>query len=382
MILLAAACGKSKASPAAGKGNRKLEYPVEVAPVDLRNVQYSVTAPGSIEAFQQVQITARVAGAVDKVLFVEGQPVKEGDVLVLIEGERYQLAVEQARAAYTKAATNEKSQEKQLERRQAAAKENPGVIPGEEIESHQASVDAAKADMETAIMALKVAELNLRDSSVKAPIAGIVQTRTVQTGQYLTTGAVLATIVQRDPLLLRFQVTEQDRPRVKAGMRATMRLRESSHEYSALIKLVADAADPTTRLTPVTAEIDSTDHQYWLRAGAFCEVAVPIDAPRKGIVLPSLAVEPTEKGNIVYVVDDKNIAHVKVVELGMHTPDGGVEITRGLKEGDIVVVRGLEPLTDGAPVKIVTKTTLAESETPDAGPPAPANPPTDGGAGK
>jgi RND family efflux transporter MFP subunit len=356
VFVLLVACSKSAAQD--GKTGRKLEYPVQVAPLQKRHVQYAVTAPGALDAFQQVQITARVAGAVDRVAFVEGQNVKDGDILATIESDRYQVAVDQAKAQVSKSQATQKSQEAQLQRRTATQTTNPGLIPGEEIEQHETAVETAKADVLAAQQQLRVAQLNLRDSMVRAPIAGVVQTRTVQTGQYLQPGAVLATIIQRDPLLLRFSVSEQDAPRLKTGMQATLMLRESSHTYTATISLVAGAADMQTRLVPVTAQVDETDHQYWLRPGAFCEVSVPIGDARDAIVVPTMSVQPTEKGNVVYVIDDKNQAHAKVVELGMHTPDGNVEVTRGVNEGEQVVVRGIEPLTDGAPVKITDHTTL------------------------
>jgi RND family efflux transporter MFP subunit len=361
-----ASCGKKSDAPAAGgrrgSGGGKLQYPVEVAPLEVRQMQYSVNAPGSIDAFQQVQITARVAGAVDKVAFTEGQNVKEGDPLVTIESERYSIAVAQAKSALAKAQATQKSAEAALNRRLEAQKESPGLVPGEEIEQKQTAVDTAKADVDAARQALSVANLNLRDSTVRAPIAGVVQTRTVQQGQYLQPGAVLATILQRDPLLLRFQVSEQDAPRLKPGMTATIKLRESAHEFGSKITLVNGAADPATRLVGVTAQVDETTHQYWLRPGAFCQVTVPVGDARQGIVVPGLAIQPTEKGNVVYIVDDKNIAHATVVETGMHTPEGGVELTRGVKAGELLVVRGIEPLSDGAPVKISKKESMTEAE--------------------
>ncbi|MEO6777090.1 MAG: efflux RND transporter periplasmic adaptor subunit [Kofleriaceae bacterium] len=366
VVLAVAGCGKKADTPAAGgkrgSGGGKLQYPVEVAPLEVRQMQYSVNAPGSIDAFQQVQITARVAGAVDKVSFTEGQNVKEGEPLVTIESERYTIAVNQAKSAIAKAQATQKSAQAALDRRLEAQKESPGLVPGEEIEQKQTAVDTAKADVDAAHQALSVANLNLRDSTVRAPIAGVVQTRTVQQGQYLQPGAVLATILQRDPLLLRFQVTEQDAPRLKPGMIATIKLRESAHEFGAKITLVNGAADPATRLVGVTAQVDETTHVYWLRPGAFCQVTVPVGDARQGIVVPGLAIQPTEKGNIVYLVDDKNIAHATVVETGMHTAEGGVEVTRGLKAGELLVVRGIEPLSDGAPVKISKQETMAEAE--------------------
>jgi RND family efflux transporter MFP subunit len=354
------ACSRSSDAPGVAKRG-KLEYPVDVATLEARQIEYSVTAPGTIEAFQQVEITARVAGAVDKVAFVEGQLVKEADVLVTIESERYAIAVSQAQSVLAKANAAKKAAEAALERRVEAQKASPGLVPGEEIEQKQTAVDTAAADVQAAQQALKVAQLNLRDSSVRAPIAGVVQTRTVQQGQYLQPGAVLATILQKEPMLLRFQVTEQDAPRLKPPMQVKLQLKESPRTFTGKITLVSDTADPTTRMVPVTAQIDPTDHQYWLRPGAFCEVTVPVGDARQGIVVPTLAVQPTEKGNVVYVVDDKHIAHAKVVELGMHTAQGGVELTRGVAAGDQMVVRGIDPLTDGAPVKVNATLTLDEA---------------------
>jgi RND family efflux transporter MFP subunit len=365
------------------KGATKLQYPVEVAPLELRQVSYTVMAPGSIEAFQQVQITARVSGAVDRVAFVEGQTVKQGDVLVTIETDRYQVAVDQANAALQRTQATEKSAEAELARRQQATAEHPGLVAGEEVEQYATGVATSKADVLSAQQALRVAQLNLRDAYVRAPFAGVIQSRTVQTGQYLQPGAVLATLLQRDPLILRFGVTEQDAPRLKPGMTANMTLRESTRSYTAKIILVAESADPTTRLVPVTAQIDDTEHKYWLRPGAFCEVNVPIGDAKQAIVVPSLAVQPTAGGNVVYVVDDKNVAHLRKVQLGMYTPAGGVEITRGLSAGELLVVQGFEALSEGAPVKISQRTTLQAAEQAtaagDAG--APAAPSTAASAG-
>jgi multidrug efflux system membrane fusion protein len=353
------------------KGISKLEYPVQVAPLDLRDVSYTVMAPGSMEAFQQVQITSRVSGAVDKVAFVEGQTVKQGDVLVTIETERYEVAVGQAKASLERAQATEKAAEAELARRQGAVAQHPGLVAGEEIAQFETNVATGKADVSSAEQALKVAQLNLRDAFVRAPFGGVLQSRTVQAGQYLQPGAVLGTLLQRDPLLLRFGVTETDALRLKAGMTANMTLRESPRSYTATIILVAEAADPTTRLVPVTAKVDDTEHKYFLRPGAFCEVSVPVGSWKPAIVVPSIAVSPTDSGNVVYTVDEKNVAHLKHVQLGMYTPEGGVEITQGLNAGELLVVQGFEALSDGAPVKISSRTTLqaAQAVQGDAGAP-------------
>jgi RND family efflux transporter MFP subunit len=300
-----------------------------------------------------------VAGAVDSVKFVDGQTVKKGDPLVIIEVDRYQVAVDQAKAALDKATASEKAAEAEVARRQGAVAQNPGLVTGEEIATFQTQVETSKADMETARQMLRVAQINLRDAVVRAPFAGAIQTRTVQQGQYLQPGAVLGTLIQRDPLIVRFPVTEQDAPRIKLGTKAHLTLRETPRSYDAEIILVSEAADPTTRLVTVAATVDDTEHKYWLRPGAFCDVAYPVGDARQAIVVPSLAVQPTEKGNVVYTVDANNTAHLRQIQLGMYTPEGGVEVTQGLTAGDMLVVRGFEPLTEGARVQITERTTLA-----------------------
>ena len=353
-----AGCAKSSAETPGPKGSKaKLEYAVEVAPVELREVGYVVTAPGSIQAFEQVQVTARVGGAVDKVAFSEGQAVKAGQTLAVIEVDRYQVAVDQAKAAVDKAAAMEAQSEAQLTRRQASNKEHPGLVAGEEVATYETSVATAKADVQAAKEAQRVAELNLRDAYVRAPMDGVIQTRTVETGQYLQPGAVLATLLQRDPLLLKFSVTEADAPRITPGMIANMSLRESPRTYAAKITLVSAAADPSSHLVAITAQVDDKEHKYWLRPGVFCDVSLPVGATRKSAVVPEIAIRATERGFLAYVVQ-ANVAKERSVQLGMHTSSGFVEVTQGLAEGDELVVLGAEPLSDGAPVKVAQRTTL------------------------
>jgi RND family efflux transporter MFP subunit len=362
-----------------GKGVNKMAYPVTVAPLALRQVKYNVTAPGSLDAFQQVQITARVAGAVDKVGFVEGQTVKQGDLLVTIEPDRYQVAVDQARSAVDKAVASEKAAEAELARRQQAVADHPGLVAGEEVETYATNVATTKADVAAAQENVRVAQLNMRDAFVRAPFAGVIQSRTVQAGQYLAPGNILGTLLQRDPLLLRFGVSESDAPRLSAGMVANIKMRESTNTYTAKLILVAEAADPTTRLVPVTGQVDDTVHKYWLRPGAFCEVTIPVGDARAAIVVPSIAVQPTDSGNVVYTVDDKNTAHLKKVQLGMYTPEGGVEITTGVAAGDLLVVEGYEALSEGAPVQIKSRTTVEASESAGAAEAAPPSASASGG---
>jgi multidrug efflux system membrane fusion protein len=370
-IAATSGCGKAKDAPVIGK-RQKLEYPVDVAPLEQRSMTFSIEAPGSIDAYP-VQITARVAGPVDDVKFMEGDEVNKDQPLVTINRARYAIALEQAKAAYGKAVSTEKSAEAALARRVEAQKESPGVIAGEEIEQKQTAVDTAKADVEAAKQAQAVAELDLKESVVLATTKGTVQTRSVQQGQYLSPGNILGTLIQREPMLLRFNVSETDAPRLRRAMERGLLManftmpRDTPYQFQAKLTFLGEAADPSTRLFAATAEVvpptNTADKEAMhalkrLRPGAFAQVSIPVGAARPGMVVPQIAVTPTEKGKVVYIVDKDNVAHQKVVETGMHTSQGGIEITRGVNPGDLLVVAGADPLTEGASVTIKSKTTL------------------------
>ena len=352
-VLLFPACARKDgaAAPGSGAGRRAaMLFPVETLRVQDRAVTTTLSAVGSVEAFEKVQVTARVAGVVEKVRFAEGSRVASDQVLVEIEPERYKLAVASAQAAHNKAVAAKGDADAGLKRRESVDRQNPGLIPGEEIETWRTKVLVAAAEMAQTGAALNQAQLNLHDAYVRAPVGGVIQPRTVQTGQYGQPGSVLATLVRRDPLLLRFQVTEPDAARLQPGIKAYFKVRENDRSYQARIIHVAAAADDSTRMVAVTAEVTDKDRDS-LRAGAFAELTVPVGNARPLPVVPQVAIRPSEKGFLAYVVEDGKAVE-RILTPGMRTADGSVEVLSGLKAGDLLVVRGAEALSDGVSVRI------------------------------
>lgn len=352
-VLLFPACGKKDGAAAQGPGAGRraaMQFPVETLLVQDRAVTTTLSAVGSVEAFEKVQVTARVAGVVEKVRFAEGSRVASDQVLVEIEPERYKLAVASAQAAHNKAVAAKGDADAGLKRRETVDRQNPGLIPGEEIETWRTKVLVAAAEMAQTGAALNQAQLNLHDAYVRAPVGGVVQTRTVQTGQYVQPGSVLATLVRRDPLLLRFQVPEPDAARLQPGIQAYFRVHENDRPYQARIIHVAAAADDATRMVAVTAEVTDKSRDS-LRAGAFAEVTVPVGNARPLPVVPQAAIRPSEKGFLAYVVEDGKAVE-RILTPGMRTADGSVEVLSGLKAGDLLVVRGAEALSDGVAVRV------------------------------
>ena len=329
-----------------------MAFPVKVEPVSTRTVEYAITAVGSVEAFEIVQVTARVPGAVEKIQFREGDNVKKGQTLVEIEPERYRLATEEAKAAVEKAKASLAEAEAGRDRRQGANDKTPGLIPGEEISAWNTRVATAQAEVGAADAALELAQRNARDARAQAPFAGTIQSRNVQTGQYVTPGNLLTTLVRRDPLLVRCQIPESDAAHITPGMVARFTVRNVQKEHHARIVAVAGSADLTSRMVPVTAEV--TDGGPELRPGAFAEITIPVGSKTEATVAPEAAIRPSERGFLAYVVRN-GTAEERVLTLGLRTPDGMVEVKNGLSSTDSLVVRGAEALRNGAKVRIVTE---------------------------
>ena len=367
VVTLAGCGGKGESAPggADGPGGRargEIEFPVEVAPVEARAVEYSVTAVGSVEAFERVEITARVPGAIERIHFAEGSVVGPGTLLAEIEPERYRLAVRSAQATLEKAQAAGAEARTGLERREAVNAKNPALVKEEDLDAWRTRVSTAKAEVAQARSAVDLAQLNLREAFVRAPAAGIIQTRNVQTGQYVQPGATLATLVRREPLLLRFQVPEQDAARLRPGMKARFNVRESKREYTASLTHVAASADSTSRMVAITAHVDDPSRGE-LRPGSFAQVTVPVGSPEPAPVIPQTAVRPSERGFLAYVVEG-DVARERELTLGQRTADGRVEVRSGVKPGEQLVVRGGEALREGAKVRVAAGGRGAPPEAP------------------
>ncbi|NBD11065.1 efflux RND transporter periplasmic adaptor subunit [Corallococcus sp. c25j21] len=379
VLSLAPGCKKDAPAQGGGKsgvsGRGPLQFPVEVAPVEARDVEYAVSAVGAVEAFERVQITARVPGALERVNFSEGQAVKKGDTLAEIEPARYAIAVRSAEAALQKAQASLVEAKAGAQRRAEVNAQSPGLLPAEQLETFQARAATAQADVASAKALLDQAQLNQRDAYVRAPMDGVLQTRTVQTGQYVQPGVVLATLLRREPLLLRFNVPAADVTRITPGMSARFTVRSDGGTYAAKITYVAASADDQSRMVAVTAEVTG-DAAQKLRPGAFATVSVPVESRGGSPVIPQTAIRPSERGFLAFVVVD-NKARERILALGLRTSDGRVEVKEGLKPGETLVVRGAEALRDGVAVRVSTESPKPQLN----GEQPPREARTEGGAG-
>jgi RND family efflux transporter MFP subunit len=342
----AAACGRGQGAAAPNARNVRAVM-VSVAPVAVQDVVYQITAVGSLEAEEIVQVTAEVEGQVSSVAFQEGKRVTPGTVLALIDPDRYRLEAQRAEAAYKKAVADADRAKSELARREALAQEQ--LVSVEEINRAQGEADRLIAEAEATRAARDIAAQNVQRARVRAPRAGVINTRSVETGRYIKSGDVLATIVDTSRLRLRFKVSEGESLRAHVGQTVMFKVQSlGPTEFPAAIYHVGEVADPATRQVEVLAWVKNPGV---LKPGFFAEVSLASESRKAATVVPESAVQASEQGFVSYVVvDDK--ATVRPVRIGLRTGTGVVEILSGLKPGDTVVVEGSDRLADGVPVQV------------------------------
>ena len=353
-----AACGGAPGSAASAKPTRA-PLMVRVAPVLVQEVVYQIKALGSLEAEEIVQVTAEVEGVVSGVRFHEGDRVSPATVLARIDPDRYRVEHERAQAALAQATAELGRAQADLKRREELAKAE--LVAAEEMTRSRGENERLAAAVEVARAALGIARQNLRKAEVRAPQAGVINTRSVETGQYVKMGEVLAKLVDTSRLRLRFKVSDGESLRVRQSGEVKFRVTAlGPQDFPARVYHVGEVADPATRQVEVLAWVKNPGP---LKPGFFAEVAVAGEARKDALVVPEGAVQASEQGFVTYVVD-KGKARLRPIEIGLRTGTGTVEILSGVKPQETVVIEGSDRLADGLDVQPVMPTAEPAAATP------------------
>jgi multidrug efflux system membrane fusion protein len=344
---LGSACGGGN-DPAAGRPQRPA-LRVRVAPVAVQDVVYEIKSLGQIEAQDMVQVTAQVEGVATDVRFREGDRVGPGTVLLRIDPDRYRLEAQSAQATLEQSRAEQDRAGADLRRREALAQND--LLSVEELNRSRSDSTRLTASVEVTQAALGIAQQNLARSEVRPQVSGVIDTRTVDTGQFVKMGTVLATIVDSTHLRLRFRVSEAESLRATVGGSVTFRVGPlGPRDFTARIYHVGRIADSTTRQVEVLGWVDNPGE---LKPGFFAEVTLAGERREHALVVPESAIQASEQGFVTYVVEG-GAARLRPIQLGLRTGTGIVEILSGLKPGETVVTEGSDRLADGIPVEIVT----------------------------
>lgn len=344
VVLGLGGCGGSSEAPPV-QAERPLL--VETAVAGTRDIEVTLDAVGTAYASGQVDIRPQVSGTLLTAPFVEGDHVDAGQVLAELDASKPKASLALAQAKLDSARARLAVATERLGRYRSLAAED--LVSREEyatLESEQKAAAAAVREHEAEV---RLAERNLEDYTLRAPISGRIGIRYVDTGNFIESGTVLATLVEADPIEVLFTVPSAQMQGIVVGMDAEIRGTDAARTVLAKgrVRVIDPRVNVETRMVNVKALVPNPDDK--VKPGQFVGVTLVRERRQDAVVVPEDAVIPYSGKTWVYVVED-GIATRREVTLGQRLP-AYVEIPTGLAAGETIVTRGQHRLTDGAKVE-------------------------------
>jgi membrane fusion protein (multidrug efflux system) len=365
-LSLLGGCGAETPTPAADAGPAPA---VVAATAETRPVEEQAQFVGRVVAVDKVELRARVEGFLKERRFTEGQPVAVGDVLFQIEPDQYESVVQQRRADVTKAEADAKNADAQLARGEELLKSTN--ISQAQVDELRAAAGIADASIAQAEAALAAAELDLGYTKVKAPIAGRIGLARYTVGNLVgPASGPLATIVSRDPIYVRFPLTQRELLAAKRDVqdkggdpsKVVVRVRlpdGSTYDQPGHLNFVDVTTDPGTDTVTLRAEFPNPDGI--LVDGQYVGVTAQAGEPEAAIVIPQAALQVDQQGVFVMVLDEEKKAQVRRIRTGQQVgPD--VAVTEGLREGELVITEGVQKVRPGQVVSATPAQAVAAPE--------------------
>ncbi len=388
--------GRRSAAPAQ---QTEPAIPVEVAATQTKTLVDSVSAGGSVEAVQEVTVTAKIPGRVAAVRVKEGARVTAGQVLIRLEDRELLAQVQQAEGNLAAAQARlrllelgARPQERvQVEQAVAQARANyetaaesltrmqtlfdSGAVSKAQLDAARLQYDVARAQYESAQQQQSVvqtgarpeelemaraqviqaqaattfARLQAANATITSPMSGTVTARSVEPGSLASPGMPLMTVAQVDTVYVVLDVSETDLSRVKVGQIVTVRADAyPDTTFRGLVREIGQAADSRTRTFKVKVGVENRGHE--LKPGMFARAEITAGLRENALVIPRDAVVTENGRTVVFVVADGK-ARARQIELGM-VSGPVVEVRSGLEAGESVVVAGQTDLTDGDAVTV------------------------------
>lgn len=304
---------------------------LELAP---NTISDRINLPGSIEAWTELQLLAKITGSITEVVVQEGDRIKKGDVIAKIEEADYRIALDRARAAYNQAKAD-------FERDQSIY--TKGMIPTAEIETRKTNLQTAKAD-------LAHAELQLSRCAITAPMDGVIKKLDAKVGLLLSIGDPIADILEIDRLKAVIGIPESDVNAVRQLKTIAMTIQALGNEtIYGTTHFISPSPDSVARLYMMELEIDNRDGR--ILPGMFVRADIVKSRIENAITIPFYSVISRNDEQFVFIEHD-GIVEKRNVRLGI-MEKWMVQITDGLEFGDHLVVEGHRDVEDKQQVRVV-----------------------------
>jgi multidrug efflux system membrane fusion protein len=348
-----AGCNSQSATKSAKANAPPPAVPVGVATVKQGDFNVYITGLGSVQAFNTVSLKTRIDGQIMQVNFREGQDVKAGDLLIVIDPRPYQVALAQAEANLQKDEAQLTNAKAQYDRNNVLYQQ--GVIAKQDLDTLQASFGTYEGTIAADKAAIDAAKLNLTYCYIKSPVPGRVGLRQVDPGNYVTAagGTAMLVITQLQPISLVFTIPEDQLQQVAQHMRqSTLEVDAYSRDdqtklATGTLLTINNQIDQTTGTVQLKATFANADNALW--PNQFVNAHLLLEQRKDAITAPASAMQRGPDGTYTYVVDSSNTVQMRTVQIAL-TQGSTVVIASGLQPGDRVVTDGQEKLQAGMKV--------------------------------
>jgi membrane fusion protein, multidrug efflux system len=337
-------------------GNQALNAPIPITAgqVEVRDVPLYVVGVGTVQAYNTVNIQARVDGQLDSVDFREGQDVKTGDRLAQIDPRPFQAALDGALATQAKDEATLANGRLDLKRYQDTA--SKGFSSRQQMDTQSATVNSLVAAIQADQAAVENARVQLGYTTIVSPIDGRTGIRHVDKGNivHATDTGGLVVITQLQPISVIFTLPQDVLPRVAAAeatgvpLNVTAFARDGTTELGqGVLELVDNQIDPTTGTIRLKARFANPTRSLW--PGEFVNARLQVGTAHDGLVVDSRVVQRGPKGVFAYVIKPDNSVEMRIIEPGQDY-GGQTLVTKGLSANERVVVDGQMRLQTGSKV--------------------------------
>lgn len=332
--------------------------PVRIVPVQRNNLDVEIKAIGTVVPVHTVNVQSQVSGLLQQVYFKEGQWVKKGQILAQIDPAPFEVALAQAEGTRQQNLAQLNNAETELARYQLLFKQDS--IAKQQVEQQQALVNQLKGQTQSNRAQVDAAKLQLSYTKIYSPIEGRVGFKQKDAGNLIqaneSTG--LVTITQVHPVYVQFAVAENHLTALRETLKSSHQVQVSAWDKAEQKQLAVghvqaldNQIDVSTGTLKLKAVFDNRDDRLF--PNQFVNVRLSSQTIQNAVIIPSDAVQHGAKGTYVYIITKDNKAEVRALKLGLSTNDQ-IEILEGLDGTEKVVLEGIDRLSEGKEVKIIS----------------------------
>lgn len=350
-LLSLAACAREDISPVAQPGE---EIKAELLAVDPEQIPETYTTTGTLIADDRVEIASRLIGFIRDLRVREGSKVKKGELLLTIDPKEIEARLSEARARLAQAQARVNEVEADFRRYKKLFEQK--LIPASRFQKQELALQVAREELRVAQANLNRVEVQFQYAKIRSPVDGVVVKKLKQAGDIATPGAPILVIENPNNIVLKTFIREDYVGQVQVGDRLVITVDAARLRTIGTVTRLVPAGNPATHSYLVKATLDEVGQA---RIGMFARAEFLVGS-KWGILIPAEALVRRADLPGVYVVDDKGIAHFRMLRIGRNM-DGRLEVLAGLRGGERIVLRAPAPVRTGDHVIVAGGKVIGES---------------------